>query len=173
MPRFRYEALNAEGAALRGTIEAGSEREAARLLDRRGLAVVALGEDSGPARSPLRTRERRMRMQDLVVAFHELATMLQSGVALLDALGLAQEGVRSPDRRARLDEVARAVRAGTPLAEALEEQAALTATGYNLVRVGERSGELPAMLRSLGRLCENAGQHAVASRDPSHLPATS
>lgn len=52
----------------------------------------------------------------------------------------------------------RAVRAGAPLAEALEEQAALTPTGYNLVRVGERSGELPAMLRSLARLCEDAGR---------------
>src|SRR5690606_21338063 len=87
-----------------------------------------------------------------------LATLLANRVPLLDALGLAQEGVRSPDRRARLDEVARAVRAGMPLADALEEQAALNATGNNLVRVGERSGELPAMLRSLGRLCENAGR---------------
>lgn len=87
-----------------------------------------------------------------------LATLLANRVPLLDALALAQDGVRSPQRRARLDEVARGVRAGVPLADALEQQAALTATGYNLVRVGERSGELPAMLRSLGRLCENAGR---------------
>lgn len=87
-----------------------------------------------------------------------LSTLLANRVPLLDALGLAQAGARSPRRRARLDEAARAVRAGTPLADALEEQAALTATGYNLVRVGERSGELPAMLRSLAKLCENAGR---------------
>ena len=87
-----------------------------------------------------------------------LATQLPNRVPLLDALGQAREGVRSPQRSARLEEAARAVRAGVPLADALEEQAALTATGYNLVRVGERSGELPAMLRSLGRLCEDAGR---------------
>jgi len=87
-----------------------------------------------------------------------LATLLANRVPLLDALGLARDGVRSPQRSARLEEAARAVRAGVPLADALEEQAALTATGYNLVRVGERSGELPAMLRSLGRLCEDAGR---------------
>jgi len=87
-----------------------------------------------------------------------LATLLGNRVPLLDALGLAQGNVRSPQRRARLDEAVRAVRAGTPLADALEEQAALTATGYNLIRVGERSGELPAMLRSLAKLCENAGR---------------
>jgi general secretion pathway protein F len=66
--------------------------------------------------------------------------------------------VRSPQRRARLEAVARSVRAGVPLAESLEEQAALTSTGYNLIRVGERAGELPAMLRSLAKLCENAGR---------------
>lgn len=87
-----------------------------------------------------------------------LATLLGNRVPLLDALGLAQSAVLSPRRRARLDEAARAVRGGTPLAESLEEQDALTATGYNLVRVGERSGELPAMLRSLAKLCENAGR---------------
>ena len=87
-----------------------------------------------------------------------LATLLANRVPLLDALGLAQAGVRSPQRRGRLDEVARSVRAGMPLADSLEEQSALTATGYNLVRVGERSGELPAMLRSLAKLCENAGR---------------
>jgi general secretion pathway protein F len=87
-----------------------------------------------------------------------LATLLANRVPLLDALGLAREGVRSPQRSARLEEAERAVRAGMPLADALEEQAALTATGYNLVRVGERSGELPSMLRSLGRLCEDAGR---------------
>ena len=54
-------------------------------------------------------------------------------------------------RRARLGEVSRNVRSGVPLADAQEEQQTLTATGYNLVRVGERSGELPAMLRSLAR----------------------
>jgi len=87
-----------------------------------------------------------------------LATLLGNRVPLLDALALAQAGVRAPGRRARLEEVLRNVRAGSTLADALEEQGALTATGYNLVRVGERSGELPAMLGSLARLCQDSGR---------------
>lgn len=87
-----------------------------------------------------------------------LATLLSNRVALMEALGLAQESVLAPGRRARLEEVARNVRSGVPLADALEEQQTLTATGYNLVRVGERSGELPAMLQSLARLCQEAGR---------------
>lgn len=87
-----------------------------------------------------------------------LATLLSNRVPLMEALGLAQESVVAPGRRARLEEVARNVRSGIPLADALEEQQTLTATGYNLVRVGERSGELPAMLQSLARLCQEAGR---------------
>ena len=87
-----------------------------------------------------------------------LATLLGNRVPLMEALGLAQTGVRAPGRRARLEEVSRTVRNGGTLADALEEQGTLTATGYNLVRVGERSGELPAMLQSLARMCEESGR---------------
>lgn len=87
-----------------------------------------------------------------------LATLLTNRVPLMDALALAQAGLRSPRRQARLEEVARAVRNGATLADSLEEQGTLTSTGYNLVRVGERSGELPAMLQSLARLCEDTGR---------------
>lgn len=87
-----------------------------------------------------------------------LATLLGNRVALLDALALAQAAVRAPGRRARLEAAARRVRGGSTLADSLEEQSTLTATGYNLVRVGERSGELPVMLLSLAKLCEDSGR---------------
>lgn len=87
-----------------------------------------------------------------------LATLLGNRVPLMDALDLARSSVIAPGRKARLEEVSRNVRSGVPLADALEEQQTLTATGYNLVRVGERSGELPAMLQSLARLCEESGR---------------
>lgn len=87
-----------------------------------------------------------------------LATLLGNRVPLMDALDLARRSVIAPGRKARLEEVSRNVRSGVPLADALEEQQTLTATGYNLVRVGERSGELPAMLQSLARLCEESGR---------------
>ena len=87
-----------------------------------------------------------------------LGTLLGNRVPLLDALTLAQSGVRAPGRRARLEAALRAVRNGATLADALQEQGTLTPTGYNLVRVGERSGELPAMLHSLARLYEDSGR---------------
>ena len=46
------------------------------------------------------------------------------------------------------------MRGGTALSEALESRGALTPTGYNLLRVGEQSGQLAEMARALARLYE-------------------
>ncbi len=85
-----------------------------------------------------------------------LGTLLGNRVSLIQALELAAQGVRLPQRKKRLLQVTRDVRDGLPLSDALQEQDALTATGYNLVRVGERSGQLPTMLLSLARLYDES-----------------
>jgi general secretion pathway protein F len=85
-----------------------------------------------------------------------LGTLLGNRVPLIQALELAAQGVSLPQRKKRLSQVTRDVRDGLPLSDALQEQDALTATGYNLVRVGERAGELPAMLLSLAHLYDQA-----------------
>ena len=90
-----------------------------------------------------------------------LGALLGNKVPLMRGLELAQAGLQLPQRRARMGEVARAVRGGASLADALEDHDALTATGYNLVRVGERSGKIAAMLDSLAKLYEEAGRNRM------------
>ena len=90
-----------------------------------------------------------------------LSVLLGNKVPIMRALELAQSGLQIPARRARMAEVTRAVRSGSPLAAALEDHDALTATGYNLVRVGERSGKLAPMLDALARLYEEAGRNRM------------
>jgi general secretion pathway protein F len=81
-----------------------------------------------------------------------MAAMLSSRVELMTALDLAQRGVRISRRRKKLEQVSKDVKSGISLAEALEKQDALTPTGYNLIKVGEKSGQLDSMLRSLAKL---------------------
>ena len=86
-----------------------------------------------------------------------MSAMLASRVELMDALGLASRGVRMSRRKILLERAVNEVRAGTALSEALEKQDALTPTGYNLIRVGERSGQLAEMMRALASLYEENG----------------
>ena len=83
-----------------------------------------------------------------------MSAMLTSRVDLIDALGLASRGVRISGRKAMLDQAVADVRGGAPLSAALEKRNALTPAGYNLVRVGEQSGQLAEMLRALAALYE-------------------
>lgn len=87
-----------------------------------------------------------------------LSALLGSKVPLVTAMELALSGVKISRLRNSLQQVLREVRSGSRIADALATNRALEATGINLVRVGERSGELAPMLGALARLYENAGR---------------
>lgn len=73
-------------------------------------------------------------------------TALTAGAGLIDALALAERGVRSPRRQAGLAEVRRAVRAGAMFEQALRAHTDIDTMTVNLVRTGRISGDLPGML---------------------------
>lgn len=87
-----------------------------------------------------------------------LAALLSGRVELIRALGLAANSVRLGFLRARLAQVAGSVKGGSTLSAALREHRALNPTGYDLVAVGEASGELPKLLGALARLYETTGR---------------
>lgn len=87
-----------------------------------------------------------------------LAALLNGKVELIRALSLAAGSVRLAFIRNRLSLVARSVKGGSTLSAALREHRALNPTGYDLVAVGEASGELPKLLAALARLYETTGR---------------
>ena len=90
-----------------------------------------------------------------------LSALLGSRVPIITAMELALAGVKISSLRNSLQQVLREVRSGSRFADALATNRALGATGINLVRVGERSGELAPMLRALATLYENAGRDRI------------
>jgi general secretion pathway protein F len=80
-----------------------------------------------------------------------LGTMLGNRVPIVKAMDLASASVSTRALSARLQLALRDVRAGRSLADSLAAYRTVNPVGINLVRVGERSGELPEMLRTLGR----------------------
>lgn len=87
-----------------------------------------------------------------------LGALLENRVPIITAMELALGGVKVSALRNSLQQVLREVRGGARFADALATNRALEATGINLIRVGERSGELAPMLRALATLYENAGR---------------
>lgn len=87
-----------------------------------------------------------------------MGTLLENRVALLHALELSAQGIKLPRLNAKLIQVSKAVKTGSTLSQALQDNDALTPTGHNLIRAGERAGQLPRMLRSLAKLLEESGR---------------
>lgn len=92
-----------------------------------------------------------------------LGNLLKNQVALIRALELAMTGVKSLTQQNKLQHVTSRVKSGQTLSKALEDNHALTPTGYNMIRIGEKSGALPEMLLSLARLYENSGKERMKS----------
>lgn len=90
-----------------------------------------------------------------------LAALLGNKVGLLRALELARGALILPVFKRQMLQVEKAVRAGTPLSRGIEEHTTLARTSASLIAVGEKSGKLPEMLRSLSELHMQAGQNRM------------
>lgn len=78
-----------------------------------------------------------------------LARLVENRVPLVQSLELARGALRRHDAQLALSRVERDVRAGAALSSALHDAAFLAPTGLAMIRVGERSGRLAEMMRSL------------------------
>ena len=142
---FEYEAVDANGRTLKGELEAPSAAEVVRRLSQDGQTAVNVSERKPQALPALR---RRLRGADVVVAFHELATLLQSGVALGDAVVAQSRGSYHPTLAAAFDGIARDLMRGHSFLEAIRaSDLPLPDYVYHLVEAGEMSGRLPQSLR--------------------------
>lgn len=159
---YAYKAINGTaGDAVRGTVTADSPRAARDLLRGRGLKVRDLSEVRGSLatlRLPGLALPRRLgrglglgaRSEGKVVAFYrELATLLNAGIPLLQAL----DGIIRQHRggfHAHLMLLRDRIAAGESLADAMRAQPDIfDALSVNMVAVGERAGTLDYVLDQL------------------------
>ena len=161
MALFYYRALARDGKTVDGTLEAAGQEFASRQLRARGLTLLTLQpEVAGSALA--RSRGRPPSRRDVLSMTSELAVLLRAGLPLDRSLKVLIEMAVAPSMGALLSDVLKAVKDGKPLSLALEPYADLFGRFYlSMVRSGEASGEMPAVLdRLVGHL-----EEARANRD--------
>jgi type II secretory pathway component PulF len=92
---------------------------------------------------------------------HSLSALLESGVSMGTALVFAARATSDAELEARLTLARGAVTAGEPLSRALELHGATTPTVVRLIRAGEESGRLPAMLDHAARIEQQRADRIV------------
>jgi general secretion pathway protein F len=81
-----------------------------------------------------------------------LATMLGSGVQLLDALDVSKRVMNNRVLEHTVEEARRNIREGETIADPLKRSGEFPALATHMIAVGERSGEIEEMLRRIGQI---------------------
>ena len=157
MPQFSYKAIGRDGKSLSGVIEAEGLELASRQLRCQGFTLLKL-----EAGGELNTRADRAAgkppgRQDVLSMTSELAVLLRAGLPLDRALKVLIDMASLPQMHQLLSEMLSAVKGGKPLSQAMQAHGQLFGTFYiSMVRSGEASGQLSAVLDRLVEYLENA-----------------
>jgi|TARA_R100000005_G_scaffold96550_1_gene84450 general secretion pathway protein F len=160
MAHFSYRAIGRDGKPLDGTVEADGLDVASRLLRAQGLTLLALEQGEGRAKQPAASKP--VKRDDVLSTTSELAVLLRAGLPLDRALKVLIDMASEPALETLLQDLLREVKAGKALSQALLPHQAVFGNFYiNMVRSGEASGQLSAVLDRLVEYLQNA----KASRD--------
>ncbi len=161
MPVYEYRAYDVAGSVVTGIIDAGTPKEARTKLRHQNIFVTKVEEAregvSLTAEVKVSKLIRRVRRQDIVVMTRQLATLIRSGMPLLQALTAISEQLEGYPMQRVVYSVRERVNAGEPLADALEHHPRLFNDLYvNMVRAGEAAGALETILGRLASYLEAA-----------------
>lgn len=159
MPDFTFTAMARTGTKSTGTLTANSEREAALILDGRGLFPVKIDL----ARTqPLGTGgklgffTKKVKGRQLATMYSQLADLLHSGVPLLRSLELLERQSTNPTLQAVLRDVRAKVADGTGLAESMAQHPQVFGDlAVSMIRAGQEGGFLEEVLQRIAGFVEN------------------
>ena len=165
MPVFEYRGLSATGKQVTGLLEADSSKalrtqlrkEDVFLTDVLGQSEARTGRKAAADREVHVTRLFRGRIstEDIAIITRQLATLLRAGVTLVERLAALVDQAEKDRLKRILSDVKQRVNEGSSLADALGQHPKIFGNLYvNMVRAGEASGALDAVLARLADFTE-------------------
>ena len=170
MNSFRYQAIEGNGTAVRGVIEATDRKGALQLLGQRGLfpsnleaCAEAPAGRAVPATHELKPSPAagfrfgpKIRRKEITAFTREMGTLLGAGISIPQALDGLSEEEENPALKAMVGMLSESVRKGVSLSTAMEEHPRLFGKLYtSMVRVGEEAGALQRVMVELADLLEH------------------
>ncbi len=147
MAIFTYRARDLRGADHLGTIETVDESQVAQILSKKGLVIISINKKAEGGKSVLNKILNKVSFNDLVIATRQLATMVESGLVLSEAVDILTEQQSNKRFKEVLGEVSRDIKGGLGLAAALKKHPDVFPPLYSsLVKAGEESGKLDIIL---------------------------
>ena len=144
MPNFRYTAKSMEGKIQRGTMEAAGEGVLQQMLKEQGLYLIE-AKDAAAVK-----KHKKLNARQLSEFSKELSTLLASGVSIVRALEIiAEEDGISPVTKALYLDILAELKRGLSLSEAMEMKQCFPELMLGMIRSGEGSGNIDAVMNRL------------------------
>ena len=171
MSSYCYEAVDAGGLKIQGSLDVSDQNEALKLIKEMGLFPTRVAQVM-----PFRRRQRRTlaapktfkipvwrmprgRVKPAVLAVftRQLATLIDVGMPLMRGLHILQEQAENRALKSIIVDVAAAIEGGSSLSEALAAHPKIFSPLYvNMVKAGEMGGMLEVALRRQAEFMEKA-----------------
>src|SRR3989338_4854325 len=165
MANFRYTAKDRTGKTMTAVLESPDEKAVLDSLKRQGLMPISVALEKGKkakgAAGAGGSGRGKVKLAELVLFSRQLATMIDSGIALVQALEILTEQIENKNFKVVVEHVKDSVSSGSSFHDALAKHPnAFAPLFVQMVKAGETSGALVDIMdRLAGYVAKN--EHLV------------
>jgi type IV pilus assembly protein PilC len=153
LKQFTWSGVDKRGIKMKGEESAKSETALKLDLRKRGIANP---EVKAKAKPLFGAAGKTISPQDIAIFSRQLATMMQSGIPMVQAFGIVSGGQKNIRMQNLLENIGSDIASGTALSEALSKHPLYFDKLYqNLVYAGENAGVLDTVLDTIANYKEN------------------
>ncbi|MBI4387929.1 MAG: type II secretion system F family protein [Candidatus Omnitrophica bacterium] len=163
MPLFEYQVKDQEGRNLTGTQESSDPNALIATLREKGFVIIRITEVKkkpslfSMSGSKLSGKRGKIKLDDLVVFARQMATMVEAGVPLVQALDILGEQSENLSLKKIVIDIHNSVESGKSLSEAMEKHKKVFSNFFvSMVHAGESSGRLDEILDRLATYIEKS-----------------
>lgn len=161
MAVFEWRGLNPKGREVKGVRDADNLKILRALLKKEGILLTSALEESVAKKVNARNIDlgryfRRVSTLDLAMMTRQFATLLKSGVPLVESMSALIDQMESPELKNALTQTRDRVNEGSSLHDSLRQHPTVFPVLYvNMVEAGEASGTLEVVLARLADFLES------------------
>lgn len=172
MALFEYTAKNSsDGSKVKSTIQADSERAAAKMLISQGLTPIEI-RSARDSKGLIDGLTNRIKAKEKVILFRQFATLLNAGLPLAQSLKTVQDQTENKKLKTIVQEVVNDIEAGKTLSSAFEKHPNIAnKVIIALMAAGETSGTLDKSLERIANQLEKDAEIMAKVRSAMVYPA--
>lgn len=173
MATFDYKARDKNGEIIGGSLEAASEDVLIGKLKDQGLLVIDIKknrEEKTKSKSINISFFNRIKTRDLAVFTRQFATLITSGMSLIESLVVLERQTANPKFVEVIASVRMGIESGHSLSEAMSKHKVFTRLYISLIRAGETGGVLDESMENLADFLEKDEEIRLQIRNKTAYP---